>query len=304
MQNIETEFKIKLNTRLLLLCSFFIGIGKVFLSIFLGPYMLISGIFSMCIFIAKILTLINLKHNNSESKIIGALIMAAGLAYSAYMARLLIIDYKFWANIQIGIIIAVIGFTELTLSIIGIIRYKNKRIQYRYLKLINLASSISAMMLTMFALTSALDVENVSILNGTAGIFAGLLIILVGIYIIIYPNISLYNKIHNVYKSNSKMSDTHLCITLYKSRIYSTIYYEANIYDNIIDGYIKKSKSPLLEYNIFIIILLIVLSEILIFPYAFIALYNQLRSNRIIKKLNEEMKKLNCDKLYEEAIYD
>lgn len=67
---------------------------------------------------------------------------------------------------------------------------------------------------------------------------------------------------------------------------------------------IKLNTRLLLLCSFFIGIGKIFLSEILIFPYAFIALYNQLRSNRIIKKLNEEMKKLNCDKLYEEAIYD
>lgn len=300
MENIDASRKLKFNTKLLLVFNAIMGIGKILLSILFGLYMLISGIFSICMLIAKLMTYNNIKKNNDDSLLISLFVITAGIAYSIYMARLFIIHYDFKLNLIVGIIIALIGFIDISLSIIGIVRYKNKLIRYRYIKFINLASSISAIMLTMYALTNTQNIEDIYKVNAICGIIAGLLIALVGLYIYLIPKVTISQKLHNVYKVNGELKDKNIKIVLYESKIYSSIYYEAKVEDNIIDGMIKRGKSPLFSYNIFIIILLITLSEILVFPYAIKAFINHLNSNKLIKKLDDKMKDLNCIKIKED----
>ena len=50
-----------------------------------------------------------------------------------------------------------------------------------------------------------------------------------------------------------------------------------------------KGKNPIFKWNIFIIILVMILSEILIFPYSIGALINYFKHYKLIEKLDELM---------------
>ena len=52
------------------------------------------------------------------------------------------------------------------------------------------------------------------------------------------------------------------------SKFYGNYFYKATFCDNILDGHIIKQKSPLRSWNKFLLVIVIILSEILILPYA------------------------------------
>ena len=86
-------------------------------------------------------------------------------------------------------------------------------------------------------------------------------------------------------------------IILTKSKFYSNFTYKGRANGNVVDGHIIKGESPIKKWNIYVIILVILLSEILIFPYAGGALWFHLSNYKLIVNLDEEMKKLGYEKI-------
>ena len=86
-------------------------------------------------------------------------------------------------------------------------------------------------------------------------------------------------------------------IQLTNSKFYGNFNYIGKKEGNIIKGKIIKGKSPIFKWNIYLLILVIVLSEILIFPYAVGAFIFYLKSSKIIDKLDNIMKEKGCIKI-------
>ena len=107
------------------------------------------------------------------------------------------------------------------------------------------------------------------------------------------------SHMHNRYKTNKQIDETYIEVKLTNNKIYSDYIYKAQIQNNIADGYLVKSKSPIFKWNIYIKILIIVLSEILIFPYMFGAIINYFKNSSLIKKLDNHMMKLGYTKIKE-----
>ena len=83
-----------------------------------------------------------------------------------------------------------------------------------------------------------------------------------------------------------------------KSRIYPNYYYKYICENNLITGKIEISKNPLFHKNIFVTVLIIVFSEILIFPYLLGLLFFQIRYSNIGLKLDKIMSDRNLKKLH------
>ena len=128
-------------------------------------------------------------------------------------------------------------------------------------------------------------------LDGLFGIIIGLLIAIIGLYIIISFKYTIVNKEHYEIEVNN-LNNQDIKITLYESKIYSGVYFEGSVNNKVLTGSIKKTPSPITSYNLFLLILVITLSEILIFPYAIGALINHFKGKKLIDKLYLEVKEL------------
>ena len=137
---------------------------------------------------------------------------------------------------------------------------------------------------------------NSTILNCAFVIVVGVIIILIAIYILIAPKISIVERKKNVYKliPNEKpidfsINEQEFVYQLTHSKFYGNYVYIGKINGNIVDGIIVKQKSPIFKWNIWIKILVIILSEILIFPYAVGALVFHFKSSQVRDKLDKKM---------------
>ena len=84
----------------------------------------------------------------------------------------------------IGILIAAITFSEIIISIIGIIRAKNK--ENKLIKYSNLCNGIISLALTQTAILSFTNPnKDLSLYNGLGGIIFASITIIIGIYLII-----------------------------------------------------------------------------------------------------------------------
>jgi hypothetical protein len=180
----------------------------------------------------------------------------------------------------------------LGIAIKGCFNSYGKGHYYRNIKLTSLCSALTAIVLTEVALTSFASEVDLKFVNGIVGMIVGIIIILISIYVLIAPKISILDKEHNMYilKDNQKkIFDNQIRIQLTNSKIYRNYVYLGDISENKIDGHIIQEKSPIWSWNIWILILVFVLSEILIFPYAIGAFVFHLKCRNIIDELDSIM---------------
>lgn len=285
-----------------------LGIGKFLISFFLSPFFIVAGIVNICIASAKLQCYLGEKYKEKKSfeyrnKMIGIFLLIAGVQYAIYMGRLIFTNVKVMNyDMILGISIACVSFIELAIAIKGCFNSFKKGHYYRNIKLISLCSALTAIVLTEIALTSFASETDTRMINGLFGMIVGLIIVLISIYIFIAPKISIIDREHNVYKSkeDNKNQTDKIDIQLTNSKYYGNYFYNANLKDNYIDGHIIKDKSPIFEWNIYLKIFVIILSEILIFPYAFGALVFHFKSSKIITKLDNIMNEKGYIKILEE----
>lgn len=305
VRSMTFEQKTYYSARLSILLNLILGSFKVILSFFYGIFFLVSGIINLLIMLAKLENYLGIKHPTKKSFkyrniFTGVVIIIAGAQYAIYMGRMLYthIDLmKYDGVLAVGI--ATVSFVEMIVSIIGCFKVYGKGHFYRNLKVINLISSMTAIVLTEVALMSFASDFDTRIIDGVFGLSVGALISLLGVFILIAPKISIVDHMHNRYKINKQIDETYFEVKLTNNKIYSDYIYKAQIQNNIVDGYLVKSKSPIFKWNIYVKILIIVLSEILIFPYMFGAIINYFNNSSLIKKLDNYMMKLGYTKIKE-----
>ena len=150
------------------------------------------------------------------------------------------------------------------------------------------------------ALTSFASENDLRVVNGLVGMLVGVIIVLVAVYVFIAPRISVVDKEHNVYKLKKgyeHIKDEKIRIKLTNSKFYRNYVYVGKVDGNVIDGYISQEKSPILSWDICVLILVIILSEILIFPYAIGALVFHFKCRNIIADLDNKMLEKGYEKL-------
>ena len=292
-RNIFTvKFSITLNSIL--------AIGKFGLAILnLDVFFFVAGVINILLMLAKVQCYSGIKlnkANDDSTNILVALFLGlAGMQYTVYMSRLIFngVPLSDYGPI-ISVLIAFVAFLELGIAIYGCFKASGKGYYFKSIKLINFSSALTAIVLTEVALMTFAETNtNLELISGLFGVLVGLIIFLIAIYVLIQPKISILGKERNVYKYiNGDFKQEKISIKLTNSKFYADYYYEGNVNGNVVDGLIIKGKNPIKSLNIWILVFVIILSEILIFPYAVGALINHFKEYKILEKLDNEMKEL------------
>lgn len=302
-RTLSFEDKTIFNTKFSIIFNLIMATSKIILSMFMGVFFLIAGIVNICLGGAKFYCYRGVRYPNRRSfifrnRFIGGFIIVGGMQYAIYMARLIFTDVKiFNYDMLLGIIIALVSFIEIAVAIKGCLNASGKGHYYRNIKLVNMCSALTALILTMVALLQVEGKGDYRFVCGISGMIVGIGIVFIGIYVLYAPLISIVDRRHNVYRCDDKYEEDFE-VLLTSSKFYASYYYKGVIKDGIIDGYIIKGKSPLFKgWNIFVIILVCILSEILIFPYLIGALVYYFRASSLVKKLDIKMKELGYEKI-------
>lgn len=291
------ESRTAFTTRFSLLSNIFLAIAKWVLAIFNGFFFFVAGSINIFIFIAKLFCYLQIKHDKKDNKIINNFIalslMLAGILYSVYMGRLIysnasVMNY----SIILGITVALVSFIELGLAIKGIIKGSRKSLFYRNIKLISLCQAATAIVLTEVAIMSfTTDYNSSRVTNGIFGIVDVIFIILISIIIFMSPKLSIIGKEKRCYIEKNKSDETKsIEVLLLKSFWYGDYLYKGKLGNGKIEGTICKQKWKFNSLNIYIKILLLVLSEILIFVYFIGYIIYKIKEMFIINKLDTYMK--------------
>lgn len=284
-----------------------LGLGKIVLSLFEGVFFLVAGILNIFILLSKLECYMGVKNPNQRSfekrnTLISIFLIFAGIQYSIYMARLIISDIEIMEyGMFLGIMIATVSFIELGIAIKGLFNAFGKGHYYRNIKIINMCSALTAIVLTEVALTSFASETDMRFINGIFGVSVGIFIIILGLFIKLASKISIVDKEQNVYMliegKDNLFTNNEIEIKLTNSKVCGNFTYVGKFDGQVIDGKIIKGKSEILKWNIYWKILIIILSEILIFVYGIWALIFYFKSPLVIKKLDEIMKKHNFIKI-------
>ena len=293
-------------TRFSILINLLLGIGKFILSFFLGIFFLVAAIVNFFIMLTKLECYLGVKYPNKKSfeyrnKCVGIFLLIAGLEYAIYMGRMIFTNVRIMEyDMILGIVIACVAFVELAIAIKGCFNSLGKGHYYRNIKLTSLCSALTAIVLTEVALTSFASEIDLRIINGLVGMIVGVVIVLISLYVFIAPKISIIDKEYNVYKlkeSYKSIIDKQIKIELTKSKFYRNYVYLGNVEGIKVKGDITQTKSPIWSWNIYLLCLVILLSEILIFPYAIGALVFHFKSRNVIVNLDNEMLERGYEKI-------
>ena len=300
------EEKTIFTTKFSIVFNAVLAIAKFILAFFQGIFFFVAGFINIFVMIAKLECYIGVKEQEDKTFeehnfMIGLFLIFAGLQYAIYMGRLIFSDVPTAQySMFLGIVIACVSFVELGVAIKGCFNSVGKGHYYRNIKIINLASALTAIVLTEIALMSFAAEGDSRIIDGTFGLAVGAINILLGIFIMVAPKVSILDREHNVYKAiDTSISNQEFKIELTHSKFYGNYYYEGYIKDGIVDGRIKKGKSPIWKWNIWIKILVFTLLEILIFPYAGGALVSYFKNGKLVSNLDKKMEELGYIKIRE-----
>lgn len=297
-RSLSFQEKTVFTAKLSILMNLVLGIGKTILSFFFGVFFLVAAIVNYFIMLTKLECYLGIKYPNKKSfeyrnKCVGIFLLIAGLEYAIYMGRMIFTDVAIMDyDMILGIIIACVAFVELVVAIKGCFKSLGKGHYYRNIKLTSLCSALTAIVLTEVALTSFASETDLRMINGIVGMIVGIIIVLISIYVFIAPKISIVDKEHNVYKLKERckpIKDGEIVIKLTNSMFYRNYVYVGKVSDNLIEGNIIQGKSPIWRWNIYWLSLVILLSEILIFPYAIGALAYHFKCRNIISELDKQM---------------
>ena len=297
------------STKFSIIFNFVLAIAKFILAIvFKNVFFVATGVLNIFFMLSKYECYSGIKYPNKSSffyrnMMTGIFLMCAGIQYMIYMGRMLYSDIDLMKyDMFLGISIACVSFIELAIAIKGCFNSFGKGHYYRNIKTINLCSAFTAIVLTEVAIMSFASQTDSRFIDGIFGISVGGLIVLIAIFIFVAPKVSILDREHNIYKAINKeniIKEEKIEISLTSSKFYGNYTYIAIKKDNLIDGHIVKGRSPLFGWNIYLKILIIVLSEILIFPYAGGALIFYFKNGKLIKELDDKMISIGYKKISE-----
>jgi hypothetical protein len=296
---LNNKEKLIYNTKISIINNLLLTIIKVIFGLFYGIVFIIAGCFNAFMLLAKRECLLGIENNKISFKKrnnrIALFLLIASLVYIIYMSRLIFFDVKTYNyTALLGIAIATVSFIELGVSIYGLFKVKRLGRYCRNIKIINFCSALTAIVLTQIAILTFTKTENVNKYNGLSGIIVGIISLILAIYVYYAPRISIIDREHNEYKLvnielNKEVKLIENSILLNHSKIYGDYLYKYNYQNEMVIGDINKTKRQLINLNIYLKIILIILSEILIFVYAIGFLIYFFKSIGIIDKLDKLM---------------
>jgi len=176
--------------------NFILGIAKILVGLFLHFYSFcISAMYNLMLGFSKY------KAKKMKSNYTGLFIILSSLLYISYSVFIIIKHLNAKYHMYIGILIAVVTFTEIGVAIYGIIKNKNN-LKTKVEKQLNLCSAIIALSLTQQALMSFTNPgKDISLYVGIGGIVFSSITIIIGIVI----QISLLKEYNQVRKDNESI---------------------------------------------------------------------------------------------------
>lgn len=305
-RSLSFENKTIFMTKFSIMFNGIMAILKILFTFYGGVYFFVAGIVNVFIMFAKLECYLGVKKLNNidfkERNIkVGVFLLAAGLVYAIYMSRLIFTDVKLMKyDMILGIIIACVAFVEIGIAIKGVFNSIGKGHYYRNIKLINFCTALTAIALTEVALTSFASETDTRFMDGLFGMIVGLIMILMGVFVFIAPKVSIIDREHNIYSCEESFDNSQeFAIQLTYSKYYANYYYKGVQNGNLVDGRIVKGKTPIWKWNIWLLIIVMILSEILIFPYAIGALVFYFKNGKLIQHLDNEMLKRGYQKVLE-----
>lgn len=295
----KTEYSTILSIALNI-CS---GIFQFVLGIVIKEYFLcVSGFVSFFLLSSKLNCILGINLENKSfqkrNQSVSILLMLSGVCYIAYMSRLLVFDIHIKQYpLVLAIMIAAISFGQIGVAIYGLFKVKGQGHLYKNIKVINLTSSLTSLVLTQTALMSmSTSQSDLNTSVGYFGIGVGIFSIILGIFVWISPRFSLDGKEHQIYRSSPKEVSKEINIVLLHDKIMGNYYYQGEIKEDLCDGYIKKERICFFRMNLFFKILVCILSELLIFVLAIDGIIYYFRSFRLLKILEQKMKDMGYQK--------
>lgn len=268
---------------------------KLILGFLVSYVFLASALFQIFIVISKAYLYFNIKKRDYAKIIdyhfVGIITLFASVLYGFYF--LSIRDNLKNYEMNVAILFAIAAFVEIGVSLFGIFKTKKGVPLFHILKLLNFSVALTSLVLCQRAICSFADTAGeMDFLNKYMGFIVSIIIFMISLYIYFGAHLGRDNC---YYTYKGKISGD---IYMTKSRIYPNYYYKYICENNLITGKIEISKNPLFHKNIFVTVLIIVFSEILIFPYLLGLLFFQIRYSNIGLKLDKNMSDRNLKKLH------
>ena len=279
----DTFFKkyIKQLPYLSLIINFLVALFNIITGLFLNYSILIIGIYSLLISFSKLVSLYSISKNKANDTrfnlLTAILIFISSLIYIIYMSLLLNdLNIKTKYTLVYSIFLALIAFTQLTITIRSFFKINIDALARRNLLLIYFICALTSLLTTQIALLSIDTSSSIdtNFYNGISGISIGIFTLIISLFIVFSKKYSLIVNNNFAFKEVDSSKNKKLDLTnkenslvLIKSKIYGTYIYSYSYQDDSINGNIIKIKPSIKNINIFIKIILIILSEILIFIY-------------------------------------
>ena len=279
----DTFFKkyIKQLPFLSLIINFLVALFNIITGLFLNYSILIIGIYSLLISFSKLVSLYSISKNKANDTrfnlLTAILIFISSLIYIIYMSLLLNdLNIKTKYTLVYSIFLALIAFTQLTITIRSFFKINIDTLARRNLLLIYFICALTSLLTTQIALLSINTSPSIdtNFYNGISGISIGIFTLIISLFIVFSKKYSLIVNNNFAFKEVDSSKNKKLDLTnkenslvLIKSKIYGTYIYSYSYQDDSINGNIIKVKPSIKNINIFIKIILIILSEILIFIY-------------------------------------
>ncbi len=202
-KNMPYKQKTSLHNKISMGSNFAWSLLKLVLAGVISSFFLtLSGFYTMCLALAKCSyfdgrrNAKNLFKEEKYYKQIAFMLMIAGLIYLLYILEIFIYTHEQSYGLIISITFALIAFCEIFFSVRGLIKsWASKDLLLIGLKLINISSALSSLVLTQIALLSVNSTSTNTILYNTLfGMFIGLITMALGIYMFFY--LTYFNKKH------------------------------------------------------------------------------------------------------------
>lgn len=264
-----------------LIINFLVALFNIITGLFFNYSILIIGIYSLLISFSKLVSLYSISKNKANDTrfnlFTAILIFISSLIYIIYMSLLLNdLNIKTKYTLVYSIFLALIAFTQLTITIRSFFKINIDTLARRNLLLIYFICALTSLLTTQIALLSINTSSSIetNFYNGISGISIGIFTLIISLFIVFSKKYSLIVNNNFAFKEVDSSKNKKLDLTnqenslvLIKSKIYGTYIYSYSYQDDSINGNIIKIKPSIKNINIFIKIILIILSEILIFIY-------------------------------------
>lgn len=294
------EEKMVYTVRVSMSMNLLLAVGKVVFGLFYGFLFCIAGMVNGFIFLSKYECFLGIRNTKRSFKErnnrIFLFLLLASLIYTLYMARLVFFDIKVYDyTVFVGILIALVSFSEMGIAIYGLIRTKRSWHYHRDIKIINFCSAMTAIVLAQVAIMSFTNVKDAYFLNGITGMGVGIIMLFLSIFIYFAPVVSINGREKNIYElediernNDIKISDNGV-IVLSKSVIYGNYEYHYSFNGHFVEGHIIRGKKIWSYFTPFQSVLAIIFSPILILIYAVGRLEYYFRTLTLIDDLDQMM---------------